>query len=215
MQSSTPHSHSAVSRLPLNNNKSSTSDNKKLFQFVKKTGANLRSRLVKVKHLAVGQRYGKTRPCNARNCLCCEMITDREKFIYNNKTFRTATGSCSSYNIIYLVICKLCSKHYVGRSTRPLKTRIGEHRRHFYQVLDGNPFDPDSDEYALGLHLHNDHGLKNRNDFINNYRVCVLEICSPKLLETKEHKYIHLLNSLAPNGVNISNPFAIPLLYKN
>ena len=44
------------------------------------------------------------------------------------------TARCSSYNIINVIICKLCNKCYVGRSTRPLKTRVGVHRRSFYKL---------------------------------------------------------------------------------
>ena len=102
----------------------------------------------------------------------------------------------------------------MGRSTRPLRTRIGEHRRHFYQIVDNKPYHFDNDDFALGSHLYN-HGCKLKSDFDKFYRVFVIEICSPKVLEVKEHIYIHKLHSLAPNGINISNPFSIPLLYNN
>ena len=69
------------------------------------------------------------------------------------------------------------------------------------------------DEQALGIHLV-DHGFSEDSLFDKYYKVCVLEICSPKVLEVKEHTYIHKLNSLRPNGLNVSNPFSIPLLYK-
>ena len=48
---------------------------------------------------------------------------------------------------------------------------------------------------------------------IKIYRTCVLEICSPSVLDIKEHKYVHLTNSMMPNGLNLSNPLSIPLLY--
>ena len=185
----------------------------KLFKFVKKTGPSIRSKIVKVKNLAIGQRFGQTKPCNARNCMCCEMITDQDSFKQNNKVVKVAEGSCSSYNIIYLVVCVICQKFYIGRSTRPLKTRIGEHRRNFYRILEGSKYDVYSDEHCLGVHLF-EHGCRNKLDFCRNFRVCILEVCSPKVLDVKEHKYIHMLNTLAPRGINISNPFDIPLLHK-
>ena len=47
----------------------------------------------------------------------------------------------------------------MGRSTRPLRTRVNEHRRSFYKLCDDEDYDEDSDEYALGLHSFTDHNL--------------------------------------------------------
>ena len=84
----------------------------------------------------------------------------------------------------------------------------------FHKLCDNKDYDEDSDEYALGLHLFTDHNLIRREDFDENYNVALLDFCSPKILDVKEHKFIHLLNSLKPNGLNLSNPFCIPLLYR-
>ena len=116
--------------------------------------------------------------------------------------------------MIYLFECKLCGKHYVGRSTRVLRTRVGEHRRFFYKVCNKKEYDKDSDEFALAHHLYSDHLIINGEDFDPNYNVSLLDVCSPQILEEKEHDFIHLLHSLAPNGLNLNNPFAIPLLYR-
>ena len=188
----------------------------RIFQFVKKTGANIKSRVVNVKNIALGNRFGCTRPCKARNCKCCKLISDKEVFNFNDTSVKPAGGSCKSYNIIYLFVCKQCNKHYVGRSTRPLRTRVGEHRRNFYRMCERVDFeyDKDSDEYTLGHHLFHDHKLSCKTDFDNNYSVSILDISSPKVLDVKEHKFIHLLNSLSPQGLNLSNPFSIPLLYR-
>ena len=53
----------------------------------------------------------------------------------------TAGGSCSSCNIIYVYECKLCQEHYVGRSTRPLRTILGEHRRSFHKLFYNKDYD--------------------------------------------------------------------------
>ena len=188
--------------------------NCKLFQFVKKTGASIKSRVVKVKNIALGKQFGRTMKCGSKNCKCCKMVSDKTSFTYKDSVIKTAGGSCSSYNIIYIFECNLCCKKYVGRSTRPLRTRVGEHRRSFYKLCDNKEFDENSDEFALGLHLFSDHSLKCRDDFDRSYNVALLDFCSPKTLDMKEHKFIHLLNSLKPNGLNLNNPFSIPLLYR-
>ena len=104
----------------------------------------------------------------------------------------------------------------MGRSTRALRTRVGEHRRNFYKMCDKSDFsyDKESDEFTLGHHLFHDHKLNCKTDFDNSYMVSILDISSPKVLDVKEHKFIHFLNSLTPVGLNLSNPFAMPLLYR-
>ena len=137
----------------------------------------------------------------------------RLKFLRSCKQL-SAPGSCSSYNIIYLVTCKLCltrKNAYIGRSTRQLRQRMLEHRNAFYEILDGKTFNEPDDMYSLGIHLH-EHGCTNREDFANNYLVCIIDNCSPNSLEVKEHTYIHNLKTLRPNGINVQNPFKIPIL---
>ena len=142
------------------------------------------------------------------------MISGKASFTYKEKTVKAAGGSCSSYNIIYLFECSVCGLRYVGRSTRALRTRVGEHRRAFYKMCDNKEYDIESDEFALGHHLFSEHKLNHREDFDMNYRVSILDICSPRVLDVKEHTFIHSLNTLNPNGLNLENPFAIPLLYR-
>ena len=81
-------------------------------------------------------------------------------------------------------------------------------------MCDNKEYDKDSDEFALGHHLFSEHQLCHRDDFDRNYFVSLLDICSPKVLDVRGHKSIHLLNTLTPNGLNLDNPFAIPLLYR-
>ena len=205
---------STISTISSNANKSVKP---KLFQFVKKTGACIRNRVVHLKSIALGHRSKPTEPCKGKNCKCCKLISNKDSLAFNNRTVKPAGGSCKSYNIIYLFVCNVCNKHYVGRSTRPLRTRVGEHRRNFYRMCDKSDFDydRDSDEYTLGHHLLHDQNLNDRLDFDNSYSVCILDICSPRILDVKEHKYIHSLNSLTPSGLNLCNPFSVPLLYNN
>ena len=189
----------------------STDPKSNLFQWVKKTGPSLRNRLVKTKNLALGMKHGVTKPCKQRNCQACGMICSKESLQICGKKVKPSPGNCSSYNIIYLFVCKICGKPYVGRTTNELKCRGGEHRRAFYDILNSKCYDPLNDDLSLGIHLA-EHGLKERRDFNTNYEICILENCNPGELEVKEHKYIHLLQSLPPNGINVSNPFRIPLL---
>ena len=49
-------------------------------------------------------------------------------------------------------------------------------------------------------------------NIIDNYEVFILDTCSPFILEVQEHKYIQLLKSLKPHGLNAVDPFGIPIL---
>ena len=145
---------------------------KRIFQFVKKTGPSLRSRLVKVKQLAMGAQYGPTTKCNVSRCACCALVKGNHEFRINGKKVKAAPGNCLSYNIIYLVQCSICTKAYVGRSTRSLRVRTGEHRTKFYKLLTGANVDETNDEFSLGLHLL-DHGFHDRKDFNKVFSVLV------------------------------------------
>ena len=100
----------------------------------------------------------------------------------------------------FYVLYALCTKPYVGRTVSSLNLRANQHCSAFYKVLkfsnnselNKSEFDNDSDDiYSLGIHLIKDHNFCNRTDFNKIYRVLILEACSPKNLEVKEHKWIH------------------------
>ena len=90
---------------------------------------------------------------------------------------KSAPGDCASYNIIYLVQCSLCQKAYVGRTTRPLRKRVGEHRTKYYELLRGKFVDHTSDEFSLAVHLH-EHGARNREDFNKIFTVSIIDNAS-------------------------------------
>ena len=111
--------------------------------------------------------------------------------------------------------CKICNKPYTGKSTRATRKRFGEHRRAFYKVLEApDKIDNSDDEFSIGLHLYNEHNLRERTDFNKHVNISILENVSPYDIDVKEHKYIHHLKTLRPLGLNVTNPFKIPLLVK-
>ena len=107
-----------------------------LFNYVKRTGLNLRNKLVRTKQLALNTSDSGTKPCNHRNCLTCPMISDKEDQQINGKTLKPRAGCCTTYNIIYALHCTVCNKYHVGRTELKLQERIGEHGRSFYKVVE-------------------------------------------------------------------------------
>ena len=88
------------------------------------------------------------------------------------------------------------------------------HRSKYYEVIEGraNCFDITNDDHSLGKHLV-DHGFSNRDDFNKIFKVFIIDNCSPGLLGFKENRYIHILRTLRPLGLNTVNPFGLRMLY--
>ena len=182
---------------------------KPLFQFVKKTGPNIGNMLSVVKSIALGKKLGKTTPCQLHaSCKCCKLIGEAINEV-NGRPIRSAPGTCKTKNCIYLAECQICSKPYFGRTIQITGKRMTGHRECYYQILRNENVDQSKDDYALGLHLFHEHGLRDPDDFDKFYRIQIVEVCSPSLLEKKEHSYIHKYNTLHPIGLNKVNPFGL------
>ena len=59
-------------------------------------------------------------------------------------------SKCATKDAIYLVVCDLCTKSYLGETERSLHARFMEHRR----AANNPPSDP---ENAIGQHYLTDH----------------------------------------------------------
>ena len=57
---------------------------------------------------------------------------------------------CNAHGVIYDIECRLCEQHYIGRTMRPLKTRIKEHLK---------DWDKDESKNALGEHMKTKHHI--------------------------------------------------------
>ena len=186
---------------------------KPVFHFVKKTGSNIGCKLSILKSIALGKKRGPTLPCNNHsNCMCCKLIGGENIEEVNGLPISCAPGNCKSKNVIYLVTCRICHKPYFGRTVQLIHNRMSGHRECYYIILDGKNIDDLSDDFSLGLHLVQEHGCVDREDFNNLLAVQIVENCSPSLLEKKEHLYIHKFKTLTPFGLNKVNPFGLSLL---
>ena len=189
------------------------------FQYVKKTGPTLKSMLCKSKHISTGNPKGRTTPCNRNKCQTCHFMSNLDHAISTDKKkFKTAAGSCTSKNIIYSTVCKLCTKPYVGKTTLMTCGRVCLHKSAYnrYRKLKGNiaglNMEDMDDTFALSIHLYNEHGLDTDKAFEDNYKFTILEHCSPKTLPLREHIWIQRLQSLTPLGLNLNSPLGFPLL---
>ena len=105
---------------------------------VARRGPNLADMLFKRKRLAL-ETYcsdeNRTRPCPNSQCLCCQIVSEREKVNINGRVVKSAGGTCSSNNVVYLMQCKICGDGYVGKTVETLRERMKGHRKAFYGTL--------------------------------------------------------------------------------
>ena len=97
-------------------------------------------------------------------------------------------------NVIHLISCKKCGKHYVGETCRALRKRVYEHKA---SVQKDGQSTPVSHHFKSDGHSHMD------------MKFIVLEWCTPKFDSSNtarcrrlELSWIFRLHSLAPIGIN-------------
>ena len=189
------------------------------FKHIKRTAPSLNNILCKSKTPSLGPKNGISSKCNHPTCQCCGLMTNTEStsIKVNNKNIRirTGKGNCQTRNVIYLVKCNCCNKHYIGKTTQPLHARINQHRWCFtnYVKKQGKVKlnnDKDAEKYALGIHLFEDHKLD--QNFNDAFKVYILEVTQPRIMDIREHMWIHRLKSITPGGLNLGSTYGLPLL---
>ena len=187
----------------------------KMFEYVYRTAPKLGGLLSSTKELMIGNGPGPTRPCGSRRCESCALVTNTETVSHKGDDIQSKHGSCASRNIIYFAVCLLCAKGYTGKTTTCLRSRINGHRALYRKVLrnpevvNDNKFNND---LSLGYHLHKDHQCEGSDDFNKFFRFTIIHHCGSGNLDVTEHKWIHRLKTLEPGGINVVNPFGIPLI---
>ena len=182
-----------------------------------KTASSLKQKLCTPRRTCVGPSKGVSAKCNRTRCLCCNLMSGKDNISSTSgKTYKTSSGNCTSKLTCYHLRCILCGQPYVGKTVQMTGSRMCGHRQKFFEIIRKNgqlDEDADKDEYALGLHLYKDHGLRDFGDFDKNYELTVLEKCTPSSLDVKEHFWIQKLRTLSPLGLNSVDPFGLPLLH--
>ena len=71
--------------------------------------------------------------CNSRNCTTCPYIEHgRNHYTFHStgETYHIKSHiTCTTFNVIYMIQCRLCNLQYIGETKRRLKDRFNEHRR--------------------------------------------------------------------------------------
>ena len=133
-------------------------------------------------------------PCGTTGCLCCQLMSKKERVHADNKVFHTPPNTnCNSQGLVYLIECTNCltRNYYVGQTWRTLKERMAGHRA------------AHTAKKNMPLYRHLDRHAQPRP--LSGVRVTILEIVHPpseaSLLD-REARWMDLLNSKIPNGLN-------------
>ena len=77
--------------------------------------------------------------CNNRNCTTCPYIEHgRNQYTFHStgETHHIKSHiTCETFNVIYLIQCRLCNLQYIGETKRRLKDRFNEHRRPIFNPI--------------------------------------------------------------------------------
>ena len=133
-------------------------------------------------------------------CTYCPLIKNKDRVSCNftKKSHKTIDLpkhiTCEISNVIYLITCSKCQKHYVGETSRALRKRMYEHKSS--DQKDGQ-ITPVSRHFKSDGHSH------------KHMQFTVLEWCTPKFESSNtsrrrriELSWIFRLHSLAPIGIN-------------
>ena len=102
-------------------------------KYINKINCNLNNALIHNFKLNKFTRY-KTKKCNLINCKICKFIYARHYIQLNKysnmKIKLMSNASCTSTNLIYIIICLKCNLFYIGETSETLEKRISQHLNH-------------------------------------------------------------------------------------
>ena len=108
-----------------------------------------------------------------KGCICCRRIAnDVSKYtstVTKQSYMIDGNYTCKTNNCIYLVTCGICEEQYVGKTTKSMKKRHGEHRS-----------DIKTNRFGLGMHFFR-HAEKmginmdtNMEDIMQYFNLCII-----------------------------------------
>ena len=160
---------------------------------------NIRDKLVRAAlpstHNKSSNRVREMNHCIHRNCPLRKTFLRTDTFT-STTTSRTYKkwhiGNCTTKNVVYMLTCTSCRQQYVGQTKRELEIRIGEH---LYKIKKHH-------DTRVSLHFNRP------NHSVENVRCEILEALKsdPEILTnrlTRETHWIHQLQTLHPNGMNV------------
>jgi hypothetical protein len=140
--------------------------------------------------------------CNTTRCRYCPRLNKSGKIVSKTTgaTFECMKNiSCRSSNLIYCITCKVCGIQYVGQTLLRVKDRFVHH---FSDIFKADA------QKTVGRHF----SQTGHNGF-HDLEISVLEFikkpprspASKTIRDRVEKRWIHLLRTLAPQGLNMED----------
>ena len=134
----------------------------------------------------------ESQKCNVGGCLSCNLMNmEKTTTLWKNHPNEVVVNldsicDCSSENIVYLYVCKLCPNNmnfYVGQSINSCRKRANGHRGRFNMR--------DYTKSALSVHMYKDHPQYFDNR-LQSYDLGILKLSNPNNLDRCEDYYLEL-----------------------
>ena len=140
-------------------------------------------------------------PCNISRCMTCTSITSSTTFTstITRKSYNILHSlSCHSHNVIYLITCNLCNKQYVGLTSQTLRKRFNTHRFN----INNDRGDAVAKHFNLPGHTISHAKITPIDQLLTTDMIG---------LQNKETFWIHTLQTLEPQGININDQATFPI----
>ena len=144
--------------------------------------------------------HSATQGCKRPNsCKYCKKISQSGKIknALNNKNYNTMrNGTCQSNNLIYCIECNWCQTKYVGQTRNRIIDRFQGHIfdiKHNHSTTVGRHFGCYKDYIDPNMTIHILEYIRLPRDLPRSH----------SLRDSRELVWIHRLNTLIPNGLNI------------
>ena len=171
---------------------------KRNFMITYRKPPSLKDMLVKRKRFP-SQEPLLTRVVRHNTCKYCKKISQSGKIknLHNNKSYNTVTKvTCQSNNLIYCLECNWYHTKYVGQTKNRIIDRFQGHIfgiKHNHNTIVARHFESHSDHSDPNMAIHIPEYIRLPKDLPR----------SNSLRDNRELVWIHRLNTLIPNGLNI------------
>ena len=170
-----------------------------ILKYINKVNCNLNNALIHNAKMIKFTNF-KTKKCNNKKCKICKFIYARHYINldkYSNIKIKLKSNStCSSDNLIYIIICLKCNLFYVGETGTSLNVRIRQHLNH---IIKFKPFEKHHDKEVARHFRSTGHSLK-------HFKVCVFKTNLPDVKIRKDFE-LDLINRLNINKKRCINIF--------
>jgi hypothetical protein len=142
----------------------------------------------------------KTKKCNMKNCKICKFIYASsyikiDKFS-NLKIKLMNNATCTTSNLIYIIICKKCKLFYIGETGLTLNARITQHLNH---IINFKPYLKYNDK-EVGKHF------RRISHKLSDFKVCVFKTGLDDI-KIRKFQELDLINRFNTNKIRCINNF--------